>query len=51
MCAAIAVRLHVPQNIDYVRKVCNNLLLINGKDVVLSSNEALVAKAICDTTL
>ena len=35
-------------NIDYVRNICYNLLLINGKDTAFSSNEALVAKAVCD---
>ena len=36
-------------NIDYVRNILNNLLLINGKDAAFSSNDALVAKAVCDT--
>ena len=36
-------------NIDYLLNICYNLLLINGKDAVFPSNDALVAKAVCDT--
>ena len=36
-------------NIDYLLNICYNLLLINGKDAIFPSNDALVAKAVCDT--
>lgn len=36
-------------NIDYVRNICKNLLLISGKDAAFLSNDSLVAKAVCDT--
>ena len=35
-------------NMEYVRKACNHLLVINAKDTVLSTNDALMAAAICD---
>ena len=35
-------------NIDYVRKVCNNLLIINGKGNLLATNDDLMLVALCD---
>ena len=35
-------------NMEYVRKACNHLLIINAEDTILSTNDALMAAAICD---
>ena len=36
------------QNIEYVRKACHHLLILNGKESTLSNNETLVDASLCD---
>ena len=37
------------QNMDYVRKACHHLLLMNGKESTLADNESLINATLCDS--